>query len=218
MSTKKKGQTADYVNGNGVAPIATLPNPPALKKEAPVRLLPLKICVMELTLIGDSALICHAWGIKAKRMMLGKQMGEAKLAKEPKDPNADFLESLYPYPGGGYGHPAVAFKSAAVDACSHIDGVTKVEARGAFHLDGDLVKIIGTPTMREDMVKIGPGTADIRYRGEFKEWSCKIRLRYNQNVLSLEQIANLFNTAGFAIGVGEWRPERNGSFGMFHVG
>jgi hypothetical protein len=28
---------------------------------------------------------------------------------------------------------------------------------------------------------------------------------------------NLFNVAGFAVGVGEWRPERDGSNGMFHV-
>jgi hypothetical protein len=28
---------------------------------------------------------------------------------------------------------------------------------------------------------------------------------------------NLFNTAGFAIGVGEWRPQRDGSYGMFHI-
>lgn len=61
------------------------------------------------------------------------------------------------------------------------------------------------------------GTADIRYRGEFPEWSTEITLRYNANVLSPEQVANLFNVAGFAVGVGEWRPQRDGSFGMFHV-
>jgi hypothetical protein len=171
-----------------------------------------------ITIEGDSALICHAWSAKAKKLMLEKQMKTAKLAKEAKDPHADFLSSLYPMPdGNGYGFPSVAFKSAAVDACSHVDGITKVEARGAFHIVGDLIKIEGTPESREDMVRVGMGTADIRYRGEFKTWSCTFELRYNANVLSLEQIVNLFNTGGFAIGIGEWRPEKNGSFGMFHV-
>lgn len=32
-----------------------------------------------------------------------------------------------------------------------------------------------------------------------------------------EQIVNLFNVAGFACGVGEWRPSKDGSFGTFHV-
>ena len=94
----------------------------------------------------------------------------------------------------------MAFKSAAVDACSHVSEITKVEARGAFHIDGELLKIEGTPTMREDMVRIGMGTADLRYRGEFKQWKTTFKIRYNKNVLSIEQIMLLFNTAGFAIG------------------
>jgi hypothetical protein len=149
--------------------------------------------------------------------MLDKQQKKAKQAKQAKDPEKDFEESLYPHPYGGYGFPVVAFKSAAVDACSHIDGVTKVLARGAFHIDGELAQIAGTPTSREDMVRIGQGVADIRYRGEFAEWSTELHIRYNANVLSPEQIGNLFNTAGFAIGVGEWRPAKDGSYGMFHV-
>lgn len=176
----------------------------------------LNIVTTDMTLIGDSPLICHAWSHKAKQEMLDKQMKRAKQAKEAKDSDRDFRESLYPM-GDGYGFPAVAFKSAAVDACSHIAGVTKVEARGAFHVIGDMVRINGTPTKREDMVRVGMGTADIRYRGEFREWSATLEVRYNANVLSEAQIRNLFNTAGFAIGVGEWRPQRDGSFGMFHV-
>lgn len=172
---------------------------------------------MTVTLKGDSALICHAWSKKAKQEMLDKQMKKAKQAKEAKDPQRDFQESLYAHPEGGYGFPAVAFKSAAVDACSHVDGLTKVEARGAFHIQGDMVKINGEPRIREDMVRIAMGTADIRFRGEFPVWSAKIDIRYNARVLSEDQIMNLFNVGGFAIGVGEWRPQKDGSFGMFHV-
>jgi hypothetical protein len=32
-----------------------------------------------------------------------------------------------------------------------------------------------------------------------------------------EQIMNLLNYGGFANGVGEWRPSRDGSFGTYHV-
>lgn len=177
----------------------------------------LKIGLLQIRLIGDSPLICHAWSKKAKQEMLDKQMKKAKQAKQAKNPEQDFEDSLYRLDGDKYGFPAVAFKSAAVDACSHVEGVTKVSARGAFHIIGDMVEIEGTPTMREDMVKIAMGTADIRYRGEFRTWAATIRLRYNQNSLSPEQIINLFNVAGFGIGVGEWRPQRDGSFGMFHV-
>jgi hypothetical protein len=172
---------------------------------------------MRITLVGVSPLICHAWSSKAKREMLEKHMKKPKQAKSAKDPQKDYEESLYPYPGGGYGFPTIAFKAAAVDACSHVDGITKVEARGAFHIDGELLKINGTPQPREDMVRISMGTADIRYRGEFNPWSVDIPIRYNAGVLSLEQIMHLFEIAGFSIGVGDWRPQRDGSYGMFHV-
>lgn len=172
---------------------------------------------MTLTIVGDSSLICHRWSEKARKAMLDKQMKRAVVAKEAKNPEEDYRASLYPFPGGGYGFPSVAFKSAAVDACSHIAGVTKVEARGAFHIIGELVKIDGEPSMREDMVRIGLGVADIRHRGEFREWRATIRMRFNANSLSAEQITNMFSTAGFSIGVGEWRPQRDGSFGMFHI-
>lgn len=177
----------------------------------------LNVQTLHVRLIGDSPLICHAWSDKAKRVMLDKQMKRAKQGREAKNPEQDFEDSLYRLPNGGYGFPSVAFKAAAVSACRFADGVKMTEARGAFHLQGDMVRIDGVPTPREDMVKIAMGTADIRYRGEFREWSAILVVRYNANALSPAQIVNLFNTAGFGVGVGEWRPERNGSFGMFHV-
>lgn len=189
----------------------------------------LDIRLVEIKLVGDSPLICHAWSTKAKQEMLGKQMKKAKMAKEAKDPFRDYCESLHwvsPMPDNPkqsdvdkaeFGFPVVAFKSAAVDACSHVDGMTKVLARGAFHIIGEMAVIDGHPVMREDMVRIGMGTADIRYRGEFQKWSTKLTVRYNTSVISTEQIVNLFNVAGFAIGVGEWRPQRSGSCGMFHI-
>ncbi|MGI8765709.1 MAG: hypothetical protein ACR2KM_04225 [Gemmatimonadaceae bacterium] len=185
--------------------------------DTPIELPPLDVRMLTLSLVGDSPLICNAWSEKAKRQMLSKQMKEAKQGRAAKNPEQDYLESLYPLPDGGYGFPAVGFKSAAVDACSHIEGVTKVSARGAFHIIGDMVTIDGVPSPREDMVRVGMGTADIRYRGEFRAWRASITARFNASVISPSQIVNLFNVAGFAIGVGEWRPQRDGSFGMFHV-
>jgi hypothetical protein len=57
--------------------------------------------------------------------------------------------------------------------------------------------VIGEPRMREDMVRVGMGTADIRYRPEFPVWRIP-RDQVQRVVISAEQIANLINTAGFA--------------------
>ena len=185
--------------------------------EVTVDLISLNIHTFSITLVGDSPLISHAWSKKATDEMAAKQQKKAKGPKEAKNPKKEYEASLYVHPDGGHGFPTVAFKGAAVNACSYVDGITKVEARGAFHINGELVKIKGRPSMRTDMVRIGMGIADIRYRGEFKKWSVTFEIRHNANVLSAEQIINLFNTAGFAVGVGEWRPQKNGSYGMFHV-
>lgn len=204
------------------------------KQDVAIELPRLDIRLMEVTVVGDSPLIVHAWSQKAKLEMLGKQMKQAKGAKEPKDPKADYESSLYRLADGGYGFPSIGFKAAAVTACTSVAGITKVAARQAFHILGEdvdvvgafegtsarnnLVRIIGKPpTMREDMVKVGMGTADLRYRGEFADWNAKLLVRYNANVLSESQILNILNVSGFAVGVGEWRPERDGMSGMFHV-
>lgn len=203
------------------------------KEEVGIVLPPLDIRLMEIAIIGDSPLIVHAWSAKAKREMLDKQMKRAKQAKEAKNPVEDFESSLYRL-GDGYGFPSIGFKSAAVTACTSVAGITKIAARQAFHILGEdidvsgafegtkarvnLVRIHGgAPSMREDMVKVGMGTADLRYRGEFTDWHAKVLVRYNANVLSESQILNIINVSGFAVGVGEWRPERDGMNGMFHV-
>lgn len=183
-----------------------------------VTLPPLNIQAVVVTIIGDTSLIVHRWSEKAKRQMLDKQMKKATSGKEAKDPEKDFRESLYVLDDGAYGFPIIGFKAAAVTACTSIGGMTKVAARQAFHMEGEFAVINGDePTMREDMVRVGMGTADIRYRGEFKNWWTQLDVRYNANVLSAEQILNLLQTAGFAVGVGEWRPEKDGQFGRFHV-
>ena len=173
---------------------------------------------LKLTLVGDSGLISHAWSDRDKKAMLDKMMGAADVGREPKNPKQEYEESLYKLPNGKYGFPAVAFKSAAVTACRFVDGVKMTEARGAFHIVGDMIEIEGEPSMREDMVKVGMGASTIRYRGEFKKWKAKITIRFNANALSREQVVNLFNVSGFGVGVGDWRPEKDGSFGMYHVG
>lgn len=185
-------------------------------KALTIELPKLNLQTMPVTLIGDSPLIVHAWSKKAKQAMLDKQMKRARGKKEPKDPEQDYEDCFYRLPDGRYGFPTVAFKSAMVGACRFAD-IKMTELRGALHVAGELVHIEGEPSPREDMVRVGMGTADIRYRPEFRNWRCTLQIQFNANIISPEQILNLLTLAGFGVGVGEWRPERNGPFGRFSV-
>jgi len=182
-------------------------------------------------IMGTSPLIVHRWSEKAKKEMLDKQMKKAKQGKKAKNLEEDYLDSIYfigdkPKTAAQldkspskyrYGFPAVGIKAAAVGACRFVDGMPMTEARGAFHVDGEFIEIFGLPEMRVDMVRLNGKTADIRSRGMFKEWSSDITVTFNANSLSMEQIINLFNVAGFSQGLGEWRPEKNGGYGRFSV-
>ena len=83
-----------------------------------------------------------------------------------------------------------------------------------------LVRIFGSaPEMREDMVKVGviKKTATLAYRGQFRIWAIRVSGRVNISLLTLEALAFLTNEAGLANGIGEWRNERKGMFGAFHL-
>ena len=215
----------------------------ATKKAATevIEIRPIEIKKVTIRIVGDTPLIMHAWSEKAKRMMLEAQMGLAKgKKKEAKNPVDDFIRSMYwitPMPedgtmesfeeaianGARFGFPVTAFKQAAISAAYRMGWAKdKMSMRGAFFIDSDengMIEIHSdTPEMREDMVKVGMGTADIRYRGEFKNWYADLTISYNANgQYSLENIVNIINAGGYVCGVGEWRPERDGQNGMFHV-
>ena len=206
-----------------------------------IEIRPIEIKKVTIRIVGDTPLIMHAWSEKAKRMMLEAQMGIAKgKKKEVKNPADDFIRSMYwltPMPedgtmesfeeaianGARFGFPVTAFKQAAISAAYRMGWAKdKMSMRGAFFIDSDengMIEIHSdTPEMREDMVKVGMGTADIRYRGEFKNWYADLTISYNANgQYSLENIVNIINAGGYVCGVGEWRPERDGQNGMFHV-
>jgi hypothetical protein len=106
-----------------------------------------------------------------------------------------------------------------------MDGMKKTITRGAFFIMDEsggegLTPIESTPKMRRDYVRLGGvgSPADIRFRGEFPVgWRTSFAISYNPNAIGVEQLVQLFNAAGFSIGVGEWRPQCNGSHGTFRV-
>lgn len=97
-------------------------------------------------------------------------------------------------------------------AVVHEDGERKTDTIMGYDKNfPDVVEI------REDMVRVGMGAADIRYRGQVTDWTMEFLIKFDADVFSAEQVLNLLNKAGFSSGLGEWRPEKNGDFGTFEV-
>ncbi len=181
---------------------------------------PMDIRRATIEVVGDSLLVTQPFSEKAMRQILDAQTGVLKKKKEPKNPEADYEASKYLDEYGRCCVRAIAFKAAAVDAAVQFDkSITKVFLRGVFHIPGELLPIEGCePRMRQDMVRVGMGTADIRFRAEFWPWSIKVPVRYNATNISLSTLVELFRMGGFSSGIGEYRPQRDGSWGMYSIG
>lgn len=74
--------------------------------------------------------------------------------------------------------------------------------------------------MHESVVKAGGplnGIAYSRYIPMFEGWSVDIAVKYLLEIFTEIQILDMFNQAGFAVGVGSWRPEKGGDRGSFRA-
>ncbi len=210
------------------------------KEQEVVEIKAVDIKRVKVKIVGDTPLIVHKWSEKAKKQMLDGQTKATKTkGREPKDPYDDFIRSLYWIEGepdkstveafeaavkngAKWGFPVSAVKMAGNSAAYRLGWVkNQMQLRGSYFLHteyGDMAEIKGAiPEIREDMVRIPTG-ADIRYRGEFKGWYMDMILEYNAGgALTLEQIINVINAGGYTVGIGEWRPEKDGTFGRYHV-
>ena len=132
--------------------------------------------------------------------------------------------------GAEWGFKAEAFKAAALRGAYAKKWIPDMKnQQGAFFIEADfvddegnqLVKIKGdSPICNESIVRLGgkSGAPDIRWRGMFPNWYVDLVIRYDKDgSFSESDILNMFNAGGMYSGVGEYRPEKGGQYGMFHV-
>lgn len=210
-----------------------------------IMITPLNIKTLNIRIVGDSPLLVHKWSEKSKKEMLDsmtnkglKVKGKARPAKDPAQEFIDSIYWIYGAPtektmeafeeavanGARYGFPVTAIKQA-VTSGAYRAGITKdkVSLKAAFFIESDTPDMLvevkgGIPEMSEEPVRVGNGSADLRYRGIFKTWYMDLRIRYNASgIYTPENIVNAFNYGGFCCGLGEWRTEKNGQYGSFHV-
>jgi hypothetical protein len=225
MATKtatKKATPKNRIAGNGKGP-AIVP-----KSTEKIALRPIDTATFNLPIIGTSELIVNKFSNKALQQIEDKQGKVAKGGRLKREPREEYLAAFYVMSGkpdtkgAKYGIPAAGFKNAMVTAATRfVDGLQGTVVRGALFVldnDGGLVELtVSKPYMRTDTIRLPNGNLDLRYRPAFEKWSCVLKIHYNRSILSAEQIVNLASQAGFGVGVCEWRPERNGAYGMFEV-
>jgi len=186
-----------------------------------VTLKPLRRKIIEVKIRGTSQLVMHKWDEKAKEQMRRKHAGDKSKNRDVRDPEAECEAATYRLSDDRIGFPVVAFKAAMINATHKDLGLPKTLVKAGLFIhaeEGDLVWI-DTPTskMREDVVRVGQGSTDLRYRPQFSDWCVTLRMEYDEDLLTANALVNLLNRAGFGVGIGEYRPERGGDWGRFEV-
>lgn len=179
---------------------------------------------------GTTPLIMHRFSEKSRRQMLDTMQGR-RTPKTAKDPEADFEASLYYLDRTSeetgrrlLGFPVLAFKAATVGAARFYGKeVSMTGLRQTLFFTGEtgsdnmlMAPILGDVEMREDIVRVGQGT-DLRYRGEVSDWSTVLDVLYVTSSLTRGSVLSLIDAGGMGVGVGEWRPQKNGTSGTYEV-
>lgn len=65
-------------------------------------------------------------------------------------------------------------------------------------------------------VKVGQARIE-RTRAKFDEWELTFRLDTDEELVDQQQLASWLDIAGRRIGLGDWRPEKSGTYGRFET-
>jgi hypothetical protein len=202
--------------------------PPAKKEKETevISLAPIKRQTILVPIEGITPLMTHRFSEKAKKQMLEDQVKTRTKAKRPpQDPEAEYHAARYIMEDGKRdGFPAVGFKAAIVGAARLFDGISMTALKQAIYVQGEgseqLIHIQAEPRMREDVTRVGMGTANLRYRPEYWPWKALLPVTYVPSMIDESSVLALVDAAGMG-GVGEWRPSApksaTGSYGQFHA-
>jgi len=198
----------------------------AAKQEVVIRAPDIR--AVEVRIRGTSPYVQNRFSAKAQEMMREKQeagsTSKKGSARTPKDFKALYEGAMHKSTEGWHGIPAPAFRNALISAC-RLAGFAMTRAKLSVFVDADgydvvdgtpLVKITkGTPKYSELPARNETGVVDIRPRPMWEPgWEATVRIKYDSEQFTLEDVVNLMLRAGQQVGIGEGRHDSPRSCGM----
>jgi hypothetical protein len=166
---------------------------------------------------GTADLIQNRFSQKSVEQMLKAHMG-ISVQRERKKPREVLEDATIYNMDHKVAMPPTSFKLAMIAAATQIKGLKKTQLRTALFVVGNSIPITYEQTTpRMDITRTsGIGrTPDVRFRPSFQGWKARLVIQF-ADTLTVQTVVDLLNRAG-KVGVGEWRPEKNGTFGTFRV-
>ena len=182
----------------------------------------------EFKIVGTAPLVVHRFSHKVQQSMLEKMEagGNAKTSKGKRE--AVELDDLmdqgrYIAPDGWDGFNATAIRHALISACRLVGfkmtlaklSVFVVEdGRDKYEPQVPLIRIYGKARRMEAWARVETGAAYMTVRPCYDEWCSIVRIRFDADQFSLDDITNLLARAGMQVGICEGRPDSKNSAGM----
>lgn len=176
---------------------------------------------------GTAPLVIHRWDKKIERdmkqkMETGKSAGSKK-NREAKSTDLMYERARYYSREGWEGFHAGAIRCALISACRLV-GFKMTLAKLSLFVEADgvdsekpqvpLIRIQGSPVKQEDIAWTSTGQPYVTVRAAYHNWAAQLRIRFDADQFSIQDVTNLLARVGMQVGIGEGRPDSKNSAGM----
>jgi hypothetical protein len=185
-------------------------------------------------LIGSGPMLVHAFGQKSFTEMLEKMVGcrqdgtPLDSAREPKDLEREFVDAHAFNERGDEVIPCRWIKAGMLTAVAASRKQLNAAAmRRAVRVLGFTSPILNPKTKRaakaelqHDVVRVGSWsnrTPDVRARPRYDEWMIEIVVKVIVDQTPMEHVTWALQAMGELVGLGDWRAEKNGEYGLFNI-
>jgi hypothetical protein len=160
-------------------------------------------------------LLQNCFNQKAMEQMLRKHMG-LSVVQEKKKPSEVIEAATIRNLRGMVCVPPTGIKKAMLTASLGIKGLKKTRLRPSIFIFGGSIPLVHSEMVPQlDIVRLNGRAPDVRFRPRFDTWRARFIVIFNED-LDVQTIIDLVQRAG-QIGLCEWRPEKDGTYGTFKV-
>lgn len=197
------------------------------KVEQSVQITAPNIQLAHFTIQGTAPLVIHRFSAKAKNGMLATMVAGSTAKKgkkrEPLDVEATYNAARYISPEGWDGFNVASVRAAIISACrlvgfkmtlAKLSVFVEADGRDKLEPEFGLIRIYGKPRRLESIARVETGQAYVTIRPCYDEWKAKIRIRFDGDQFTVQDISNLLSRVGAQVGLGEGRPDSKNSTGM----
>lgn len=172
-------------------------------------------------IVGDTPLLMHRWSQKAIMEMVGKMVGQPQ-PRLAKDLTEEYEAAGYRNEKGEVAIPCRIVKASIVNGAIATAGVvTKADLKRSLRVLGYTSPIVtkrGQEVRPDYQIADNNGSKDMRARALVPAgYYFDVVLQFSPSILTPDQVIAALEGAGSAIGLCDWRLEKGGDYGAFHV-